>query len=107
MAAKNIGTIEAHHAEGLPSDEIMYDEKHVNREAVSAIQAERSAGDLGDGFDAKRDRRLLWKIDFRLIPMLAIIYGMSVIDRYTLISVVANIKDQYRTSSSCGDERGT
>jgi len=59
-----------------------HNSKHLNKEAVDEIQADRSAGDLGDGFDTKKDRRLMFKIDMRLIPMLGIIYGMSVIDRY-------------------------
>jgi hypothetical protein len=83
MVHKDHGVIEtAHNDNVLPIEEIMYgDEKRYNEEAVAAIQAERDAGDLGDGFDHKRDRRLLWKIDVRVIPMLAVIYGMSVIDR--------------------------
>lgn len=69
-----------------PIEAVMYHEKvHLNEEAVDEIQADRSAGMLGDGFDVKADRRLLWKIDFRLIPMLAIIYGICVIDRYPVV----------------------
>jgi hypothetical protein len=71
-----------------PIEAVMYHEKHhLNAEAVDEIQAYRSAGALGDGYTEKMDRRLLWKIDFRLIPMLAIIYGICVIDRYSLRSM--------------------
>jgi hypothetical protein len=58
----------------------MYHEsKHLNVEAVDEVQADRKPWELGDGFDRKRDRRLVWKVDARLIPMLGIIYGMSVV----------------------------
>jgi hypothetical protein len=54
----------------------MYHEsKHLNVEAVDEVQAQRKPWELGDGFDKKRDSRLLFKIDIRLIPMLGIIYG--------------------------------
>ena len=85
MTAKDIGADHVDRVEEAlpPIEALMYHEKvHLNEEAVDEIQADRSAGSLGDGFDVKRDRRLLWKIDFRLIPMLAIIYGICVIDRY-------------------------
>lgn len=94
MTSKDIGAVEEARVEDsrvehtLPIEAIMYHEsKHLNEEAVDEVQADRKAWDLGDGFDQKMDRRLVWKIDLRLIPTLAIIYGISVIDRYLLSNV--------------------
>jgi hypothetical protein len=86
MIAKDTAAIEEGRDENvLPIETVMYhDSKHHNKEAVDQIIPDRSAGQLGDGFDEKKDRRLMFKVDFRLIPMLGIIYGMSVIDRYRL-----------------------
>jgi hypothetical protein len=87
MTTKDIAVAEQAQDETLvPIDAVMYHEKnHLNEEAVDEIQADRSAGALGDGYTEKMDRRLLWKVDFRLIPVLSIIYGISVIDRYALL----------------------
>jgi hypothetical protein len=79
MVVKDNVAIEEGHAESVPIEAVLYHEsKHLNEEAVDQIIPDRDAGDLGDGFDRKKDRRLLWKIDFRLLPMLGIIYGFSV-----------------------------
>jgi hypothetical protein len=91
MTSKDIGAVEEARIEEshtrvdntLPIEAIMYHEsKHLNEEAVDEIQADRKPWELGDGYDQKMDRRLIWKIDLRLIPTLAVIYGISVIDRY-------------------------
>jgi hypothetical protein len=87
MTSKDVGAVEEAREENvnnvLPIEHIMYHEsKHLNEEAVDEVQADRKAWELGDGFDQKMDRRLVTKIDLRLIPTLAIIYGISVIDRY-------------------------
>jgi hypothetical protein len=89
MTSKDVGAVEEAREENvhnvLPIEHIMYHEsKHLNEEAVDEVQADRKAWELGDGFDQKMDRRLVTKIDLRLIPTLAIIYGISVIDRYLL-----------------------
>jgi hypothetical protein len=79
MAAKDPVSIEHGHVEQVPIEHIMYHEsKHLNVEAVDEVQAQRKPWELGDGFDQKKDRRLLWKIDIRLIPMLGIIYGTQI-----------------------------
>jgi hypothetical protein len=92
-----------------PIEAVMYHEKHhLNAEAVDEIQAYRSAGALGDGYTEKMDRRLLWKIDFRLIPMLAIIYGICVIDRYPHPMTCANgsVNMGYAKVAGMGDDLG-
>ena len=76
MATKDPVSIEHGNVEQVPIEHIMYHEsKHLNVEAVDEVQAQRKPWELGDGFDKKKDRRLLFKIDIRLIPMLGIIYG--------------------------------
>jgi hypothetical protein len=49
---------------------------HHYLEAVDEIIPDQSTGKLGDGFDEKKDRRLMLKVDFSK--------GMRVIDRYRL-----------------------
>jgi hypothetical protein len=84
-AAKDPSGIEEARVENVPIQAVMYHEKeHLNEEAVDEIQAERKAWELDDGFDKKKDRRLMFKIDLRLIPMLGVIYGISVIDRVNI-----------------------
>jgi hypothetical protein len=76
MTTKDQVAVEQGHIDQVPIEHIMYHEsKHLNVEAVDEVQAERKPWELGDGFDKKRDRRLMFKIDIRLIPMLGIIYG--------------------------------
>lgn len=76
MTTKDQVNVEHGHVDQVPIEHIMYHEsKHLNVEAVDEVQAQRKPWELGDGFDKKSDRRLLFKIDIRLIPMLGIIYG--------------------------------
>jgi hypothetical protein len=76
MTTKDQVAVEQGHVEQVPIEHIMYHEsKHLNVEAVDEVQAERKPWELGDGFDKKQDRRLLFKIDIRLIPILGVIYG--------------------------------
>lgn len=76
MTTKDQVAVEQGHVDQVPIEHIMYHEsKHLNVEAVDEVQAERKPWELGDGFNKKQDRRLLFKIDIRLIPMLGIIYG--------------------------------
>ena len=77
-------SVEHGHVDQVPIEQIMYHElKHLNVEAVDEVQAQRKPWELGDGFDKKKDRRLLLKIDLRLIPMLGIIYGTRSFQRHS------------------------
>lgn len=80
MTTKDAVTVEHGRNTEVPIEAVMYhDSKHLNVEAVDEVQADRKAWELGDGFDRKRDRRLIWRVDVRLLPMLGVIYGMSVV----------------------------
>jgi hypothetical protein len=109
MTSKDTVTVEHGRNTDVPIEAVMYHEsKHLNVEAVDEVQADRKPWELGDGFDRKRDRRLLWKVDARLIPMLGIIYGMSVVS--LLILYTSHILDrsyQHRSSPSGWNEGRT
>jgi hypothetical protein len=80
MTTKDAVPVEHSRNPEVPIEAVMYhDSKHLNVEAADEVQADRKAWESGNGFDRKRDRLLVWKIDWRLLPMLGIIYGMSVI----------------------------
>ena len=81
----HVSGVEEGRVENVPIEAVMYHGKgHLNEEAVDEIQPVRQPWELDDGFDKKQDRKLMFKIDLRLIPMLGIIYGISVIDRVNI-----------------------
>jgi len=54
-----------------------HDEKHI--EDHRALEANDN-----DGFDAARDHKLMKRIDFRLMPIICVLYALSLIDRVNL-----------------------
>lgn len=60
----------------------MMEDEEVEVKEMSQLQAERSEYDqLQVHFDAKRDQKLLRKIDLRLLPTLATFYLVAFVDR--------------------------
>jgi hypothetical protein len=68
MAEQNIA-VEEGRAERATPPEKLYPEKHLNQEAVEAIQTDKKPWEL-DGFAEKKDKPLMWKVDSRLVPCL-------------------------------------
>lgn len=55
----------------------------------------------GDVLDIKQSRKLLWKIDLRLIPLLCITYALQSIDKTTLnYAAVFGLRDDLGLSSN-------
>ena len=53
----------------------------MGSEKYKQAQVENERDKESAGFDAKREARLLFKMDIRLIPVLALLYLMSFLDR--------------------------
>lgn len=46
--------------------------------------AANNIGDVGDGFDAEYERKLVRKLDKHIIPVVMLLYLSSFLDRYVL-----------------------
>ncbi|KAG9082498.1 hypothetical protein FRC06_004966, partial [Ceratobasidium sp. 370] len=57
------------------------DEKFNEKQVESRGEVESADN---EGFDAARERRLIKRIDFRLMPILCVLYALSLIDRVNL-----------------------
>lgn len=77
--------------------------KELNTKASScdvALDLLHSA-QQGDVLDIKQSRKLLWKIDLRLIPLLCITYALQSIDKTTLnYAAVFGLRDDLGLSST-------
>ena len=66
------------------SDNVTISPDPIGKEKAAAVELEQMRADRDRefaGFDAAREARLLRKMDIRLIPVLALLYLMSFLDR--------------------------
>ena len=60
---------------------------HVELAATQGLKPVKSNFDLdelNDGFDKKKDRKLMFRVDCRLIPPIWLLFGLSIIDRVNI-----------------------